>query len=191
MGSDVFEIEWGEYVPFDHGGPHRPFGEMTRAEARRCYEVFMEQRLDRVEQLRRLLALNGVELSDSVEGILALEEFWVRHVEPRPDDPSELRPLWHAVGWDVFTFLAEVMIERFDGVHWHFFTGGRKNASYQRPVLMGFGGKWERVDKDLNVIVIGYGYRLIRLDPPDRVPEWIFPRQIHVAELMWRGEDLG
>ena len=97
----------------------------------------MAEKPARIEMLRQLLKTNG-ELSNTDDGILRLNEWFLANVEPDPDQPGRVLPEWYSVVNDVALSLGEVIIERCPGLRWEFFTGGKKDASYQRHVIMGF-----------------------------------------------------
>jgi hypothetical protein len=80
-----------------------------------------------------------------------------------PQRPGSLLPDWYSVVNDVALFLGDVMIERHPNLHWEFFTWGKKNASYQRPVIMGFGTEDPKFRTNLDVHrgVATYGHRIV------------------------------
>lgn len=79
-----------------------------------------------------------------------------------------LRPRWYAVGLDIGLILGDAIIERAPNVEWRLFTHGRKDASYHRPVLMGFSSAPNpRYNVDPERLVGIHGHRLIaQLDEP-------------------------
>lgn len=136
-------MEWGDYEPYDPGS-WGPLQDLPQAEARRAFERLMATRLERIEQLRRLVALHGLELRGDEETIQRLNDWIVESVEPSPKKRTQPTNPWFSVVNDLALFLGEFLIERSGGrLRWEFFlgdksTGGKSNVSYQRHVLMGF-----------------------------------------------------
>jgi hypothetical protein len=139
----------------------------------------MSEKAQRITELRKLLHLNGIELSGTDEGIQVLNDWFREHVEPSEDQPNRLRNLWYAVVNDLSLFLGDVIIERAPGLRWEFFTGGKKDASYQRHVIMGF----SRVSDpkyyiDIDWALAVYGHRIVA---DQDVEEHVFRRWIENA----------
>jgi hypothetical protein len=150
-------VEWSGYAPYvpPHWGPVR---DMTRAQARECYEHLMAARAARRRQLEDLLSANDVHLSPSDEGLIALGGWYRAEVEPSPSAPRRLADLWYAVTNDVALFLGDVTIERAPMLHWAFFTWGKRDVAYQRHVVMGFPGDERlRLNWDFDRRVAAYG----------------------------------
>ena len=71
-------------------------------------------------------------------------------------------PELYSVVLDIALFLGEALIERCPGLHWEFFTCGKKNISYQKPVIMGFSQVPNpKYILDLDWVVSGYGHRIV------------------------------
>lgn len=150
MGS---EIEWGDYVPFDPGiEPSRPLHEVSRPEARQAFRKIMAEADDRVEQLRHLLALNGVEIGDDDESIQELDDWFRAHVERA--QRYRLEPWWYAVVNDIALFLGGVIIARNPERHWKMVERPTSDVSYQRHVIGGFPNGFT-LDVDLAVAGVG------------------------------------
>jgi hypothetical protein len=130
-------ISWDSYEIYDPGvfGPLRT---LPRREARFAYDHSMAEMSTRVEMLRELLRANGAELSDTDDGLRRLNAWFFANVEPDPEQPGRLLPEWYSVVHDVGVFLGEALIARCPGLRWEFYVWGKKNAAYQRPVIMGF-----------------------------------------------------
>lgn len=151
-------VKWKGYEPFDPGFAC-PLRELPRREARKAFKVLMAAKSERIEQLRQLLANNGVELRESDEGLVELEAWFRREVRADPDQPDRLHPCWYAVVNDIALFLGDVIIDRAPGVRWVFYEWGAKNVSYQRHVLMGFSTSSNpkfNLDIDREVAALGY-----------------------------------
>jgi hypothetical protein len=130
-------VEWDGYKTYDPGYSS-PLNTLPRTEARRAFARRMEQKSTRIELLRKLLEANGVKLSTTEPGLQDLNDWFVPSVEPDGDHPGHLTSDWSSVAHDVSLFLGDVMIERCPGLHWEFYTGGKKDVSFQRHVIMGF-----------------------------------------------------
>jgi hypothetical protein len=116
-----------------------PLAEVPRAVAKRFFDQFMAAREKRIAALTSLLSINGVALSDSEDGIEAANDWFRREVQKDVDRPR-LRDPWYAVALDIGIYLGEALIKRAPHLKWSLFIGGKQDASYQRPVIMGFRG---------------------------------------------------
>ena len=154
-------MDWDGYEIYDPG-VYGPPNTLPRAEARQAFRRLMEAKPARIGMLRQLLKANGVELSSTDEGIQDLNDWFWANVEADPKTPGRLLPDWYSVVNDIGLFLGDVMIERCPGLRWEFFTSGKKSASYQRHVIMGFSGvSHPKYNINVDTAVAGYGHRII------------------------------
>lgn len=154
--------DWTAYDPYHPGAAARMAG-LPRSEARRAFERLMTEKPGRIEMLQRLAQANGVDLRGD-EGIQALNDWFLANVEPDPASPGRLMLRWYSVATDVALFLGDVIMERCPGLHWEFFTWGKKNVSYQRPVIMGFSRvKEPRFNMDIGLRLAMYGHRIVSI----------------------------
>ena len=130
-------VDWGSYQLYRLGAVGS-FQDLPRVEARAEFARIMAAKGQRIEMLRGLLKSNGVELASSADGIQNLNDWFRHNVEHDPARADGLLPEWYSVSFDIGLFLGEVLIGRHPNLHWEFFTWGKKNVSYQRPVIMGF-----------------------------------------------------
>jgi hypothetical protein len=122
----------------------------------------MEVKSARIEMLRRLLEANGVELGIADPGIQDLNDWFRANVQADPDTPGRLLPEWYSVINDVALFLGDVIIGRCPGLRWEFYTGGKKDVSYQRHVIMGFSQVPNpKYNLDIDSAVAAYGHRIV------------------------------
>jgi len=163
MGTNM-SIEWGTWTPFE-GSPGRPLAEVDRATADRYFEQLMTAREARTSALKRLLAQNGVQIDIDDPGLQRLDDWYRSVVSPSRSEPGRLDDRWYAVGLDVGLYLGDVIIARAPRVEWRVFTKGRSDASYHRPVLMGFRGvKNSLYNVDPERLVGIHGHRLVAGD---------------------------
>ena len=154
-------IDWDEYVVYDPG-VSAPLTTVPRAEARAAFDRLMAARPARVEMLRRLLKVNGVDLGTSDSEIQDLENWFRNHVQQDPAQPGRLLPEWYSVVNDVALFLGELMIQRRPTLRWTLFTAGKKNMSYQRHVRTGFDEVPNpRYNIDIDRLVATYAHQII------------------------------
>lgn len=154
-------VDWDGYEVYDPG-VFGPLSTLPRAEARRAFNKVMEEKSARVEMLRRLLEANGVKLASTDPGIQDLNDWFVTSVEADSNNPGRLLPEWYSVVNDVALFLGDVIIERCPGLRWEFYTGGKKDVSFQRHVLMGFSEVPNpKYNLDLDRAVATYGHRIV------------------------------
>ncbi len=156
-------IDWGTYEPYDyyHAGVFGPWHELPRSEARAEFKRLMAAKPARIEQLRQLLKANGVELSDTDDGLLRLDEWFLANVRPDPDFPGVLLPEWYSVAIDLVLFLGEVMMSRRPDLYWEFYIWGKRNVSYQEPVIMGLSTSTPKLNMNLGGMVAAYGHRIV------------------------------
>ncbi|OHU47767.1 hypothetical protein BKG83_24435 [Mycobacteroides chelonae] len=158
-------INWGDYEIFKpavYGLPEQ----LSRADARKNYDQWIAQKSQRIEQLHRLLELNGFQLDTSDEKIQQLNDWFIDHVEPNPKPTPEmagaLDGLWYSVAFDIAAFLGDVMIERDPRLYWHLFVPRNpKYVGYQNHVIHGFTYGLGKIQPnacyDLDGIVTGVG----------------------------------
>ncbi len=127
-------VDWGDWRPFE-SAVGRPLAEVERSVAERYFQALMDARGQRRAQLTALLARNGVEVDIEDAGLQRLNDWYRANV--RGGD-GRLEDRWYAVGLDIGLFLGDAIIDRAPTVEWRLFTDGRRDVSYQRPVLMGF-----------------------------------------------------
>lgn len=157
-------VVWGTYVPFDPG-VDRPLHEVSRREARAAFDRLMDAKADRIEELRRLLDDNGVHLSADNAGLQSLNDWFRNEVEGHTES-GRLLPRWYSVVNDVALFIGDVIIDRCLGVSWVMFDHGKRDAAYQRHVLMGFGGVPNpKYNVDVDLLVATYAHRVIAGQP--------------------------
>lgn len=162
------KIGLNEYVCFDPG-VDRPLDQVTRGEAKAHFNLLMEQKDERINQINILVAKSGVTLTDSDESIQELNDWFVNNVEASPTDPDSLKPIWYSVVNDIALFLGEVFIKRSGGkLRWELFVYGKKDLSYQRPVVMGFTKvKNKKYNIDFDLAIGMYGHRVISHESDD------------------------
>lgn len=161
-------IDFSEYVCFDPG-VDRPLDQVTRAEAKAHFNLVMEQKEERITQLKALVAKSGITLTGTDKSIQQLNDWFFKHVEPSPTDTDSLKPIWYSVVNDISLFLGELVIRRSEGkLRWELFTYGKRDVSYQRPVLMGFTKvKDKKYNRDLDLAIGMYGHRVISHEADD------------------------
>ncbi|WP_155357963.1 hypothetical protein [Acrocarpospora macrocephala] len=153
-------MNWAEYEPYEplyEGTMH----DMPRRQAREEFNHLMSAKGERGEQLRLLLLANGIELDTTDEAVQVLHDWFRVNVESEPSNPERLRPIWYAVVNDISLFLGDVMISRCPNLEWVFWTGGKRDSSYQRHVITGFravANPKYYVDVDLNLATQGLWY---------------------------------
>ena len=154
-------VQWGEYQPYVPVVP-KPMHEATRKEARAEFDKLMAEKQQRTEALRSLLNHNGIELRSSNDGLQELNNWFAREVEPSPDQPTRLQPIWYAVVNDIGLFLGDTMIERGPNLQWVMFDKGQTDMSYQRHVIMGFAQiPNPKYNVDVDVVVASYAHRIV------------------------------
>jgi hypothetical protein len=159
-------MEWSGYEVFDPS-IDRPMAELPRKQARAAFDRLMAAREERIRQLHRLAAANGIDL-DAADGVQRLNDWFIASVEPDPEGRQRLANVWYSVVNDIALFLGERAIAASGGtLRWAFFTAGRKDIAYQRPVLMGFDVPNPRYNVDLDLVLGMYGHRVVRGDAVD------------------------
>ena len=162
-------VDWRDWEPFAHA-LGRQLHEVERATAQSYFDALMTVRRERCEQLEALLQRNGVTIAMHDDGLQALDDWYASGVEAAPDDRGCLTPRWYAVGLDIALYLGEAVISRAPNIEWRLFTGGRRDVSYQRPVLTGFKGVSNpNYNVDPERLVGSHGHRLVGglQEPPD------------------------
>lgn len=166
-------VDWDGFVPFDPG-VSRPLGEVSRREARAAFGHLIASKEDRLEQLRQLLAANGVALSASQTDLQLVNDWFRQEVEG--DESGRLVPRWYAVVNDLALFLGEVVIARCPNISWQMFEKGKRDVAYQRHVLMGFSQVPNpNYNVDIDRLLAAYGHRIVagQSVDPDQFRTWI------------------
>ena len=159
-------IDWDDWQPFD-GAPGRPLAEVDRATAQRYFDELMSARRERKAQLEALLERNSVQIGTDDVGLQALDDWYQANVS---GSLERLDDRWYAVGLDIALYLGDAIIDRAPGVEWRLFTQGRRDVSYQRPVLMGFSRvENSRYNIDPESLVGIHGHRIVagEVEPRD------------------------
>jgi hypothetical protein len=158
-------MDWDDYESFGPG-LGRPLHTVSRAEARAFFRAIMEEKEARKAELAKLCRSNGVPLDYSDESIEALEALFRDNVKADPENPSRPASRWFMVSRDVGLYLGDLLISRAPWLEWQMFTGGKRNISYQRPVIMGFRKVQDsRYNIDPERRVVGYAHRLVTTAP--------------------------
>ena len=162
MEFGAVTIEWDGYEPYEPGVAGPP-NTLPRAEARQAFKRCMETKPARLEMLSRLLKANSGELGNSDAAVQDLNDWFFAHVEADAEQPGQLLPDWYSVAHDVALFLGDVMIERHPNLRWEFFTWGKANVAFQRPVIMGFSTEDPKFHTNINIdrMVATYAHQII------------------------------
>lgn len=152
-------VDWGVYEVYVQASDRRvPYGELTRGEARANFDALMASKDERIEQLRRLVATDGVDLDGWPEGVQRLNDWYVANVQPHPTEVERLEHLWYSVATDIAVLLGESLVRRSGGrLRWELYVWGKRNVSYHRPVVMGFDAPNPRYNADYIGVVTQEG----------------------------------
>lgn len=172
-------VDWDGYEPFDPG-IWGPLHELSRKDARAAYDRLMSEKPQRIEALKAVLERNGVISGESLADVQALNDWFRVEVEPDEANPARLRPIWYSVVNDIALFLGDLMIQRSPNLKWTFFDKRKKDAAFQRHVIIGF----KEVANpdfyiDIDAAVASDAHRIIVGKP---VPEDSFCRILRYAE---------
>jgi hypothetical protein len=158
---------WDEYEIFDPQ-VDRPLAELTPAEARAHYALVMETKDQRVDELKNLARAARIELDDSEEALQRFNDWFVMDVKPDPDRPEQAGGRWLSVCHDLSLYLADLIMARHPHLHWKLQKTGKRDLSYQRPVLVGFRNAHPTYTVDLYFALTQYAGGLVRREQEDR-----------------------
>jgi hypothetical protein len=162
MTRNLPQVDWTGYDVFDPE-VDRPLQQVGRKEAKRHFDKLMAEKEERKALLAALMQRNeGPALGDDDASISALDHWFRENVEPDPTQPHRLLPEWYSVVTDMALHLGDVAIARSPRLRWELYVWGRKNANYQRPVLMGFDTSNSRYNVDLAAGLAGIGLRQVK-----------------------------
>jgi hypothetical protein len=130
-------FDWDGYQPYQPSVSGL-LNKLPRAAARQEFSHLMQAKPARLEMLGRLAEANGVRLGGDDPSVQELNDWFRHNVQPDPEQPGRLTPEWYSVVRDTALFLGDLLIERHPTLRWEFYTWGKTNVSYQRPVIMGF-----------------------------------------------------
>ena len=122
-----------------------------------------------MSQLEGLLTRNGITPGRDDTALDRMERWFRANVEadartrhdPDPEVRCRLQPEWYSVVSDVSLLLGEVMIDANPTLHREFFVRGKKNASYQQPVISGFDAPNPRFHVNIDMAVVGYAHCIV------------------------------
>ena len=154
-------IDWNDYEPYDPG-VSRPLHEVSKSDARAAFERLMRAKGGRIDALSELLRANGLELECNNAAIQALNTWLTAHVEGDPASPGRLKPMWYSVVNDIALFLGECIIARNRNLRWVLFESGRKDAAFQRHVIMGFAKVPNpKYNLDIDMVIASYAQAFV------------------------------
>jgi hypothetical protein len=159
-------IDWEQYILFDPE-VDRPLAELSAREARRHYDRLIEAKAERIAALKGLVARAGIELDGSDESIQRLNDWFRANVEPDPRFPDRPRGRWFSVTQDIALYFGELLIAQFPHLRWELGKGGKRDISFQRPVIVGFTKAHPSYDVDMDWALGQYAYEIVRGEPVD------------------------
>jgi hypothetical protein len=183
MVAGSVSFDWDDYQPYQPSVPGL-LNKLPRTAARQEFSHLMQAKPARHEMLGRLAEVNGLRLSGDDASIQELNDLFRGNVQPDPEQPGRLLPEWYSVVRDTALFLGDVLIERHPTLRWEFYTWGKTNVSYQRPVIMGFSQvPNEKYCIDIDRRVATYAHRVVaeRGSVPQYDRETVRGVQIDVA----------
>ena len=141
----------------------RPLHELPRPEARAAYDWFMKSIPVRVEELKSLVARDGVHLNGTPSCLIALDEWLFAQLqESYLQGMTEPSPFFYSLSNDIGMYLGESLIADSSNLRWEFYLKGKKALSYQRPVIMGFKVKNQNYNVDFDDAICRYLHRVLR-----------------------------
>jgi hypothetical protein len=156
-------MDWNSYEITSPGFVDGPLHEADRESARLHFLGLMELKEERKQELAKLVRHSGgFELDGTDESIRRLSRWFCEHVEPDPDDPDRLVADWYSVARDIGLWLGDLLIERHPQLEWRMFIWGKRDPSYQRPVIMGFEVPEPKHYEDLEAGVVVTGMRVVK-----------------------------
>ncbi len=158
---------WDDYEIFDPQ-VECPLAEVTPAEARAHFKLVMETKEHRVDELKKLARAAGIELDDTEEALQRFNDWFAMYVKPDPDRPEQARGRWLSVCHDLSLYLADLILARHPHLHWKLGAGGKRDLSYQRPVIVGFRNAHPTYNTDIDFALTQYAGGLVRREQEDR-----------------------
>ena len=142
--------------------PWWEFSSMPRSQARLEFNEVVAARHQRINELKRLLSHSGITLDDDPE-LQRIIDWFVEMMSPI-DHTNVLDETSLSVTQDIALLLGELAIDRHPGVCWDFFIWGKRNISYQSPVLMCFTGEEAKWHGNLDLFRVVHGYEVTVLE---------------------------
>ena len=179
-------FDWDSYQLY-HPSVTGPLNTVPRKQAQAEFAQLMQEKPARIAMLGRLTEANGVRLGTDDAAIQQLNDWFRDQVQPDPEQPGRLLPEWYSVVRDTALFLGDVMIERHPNLRWEFYTSGKSNVSYQRPVIMGFSQVANaKYCVDIDRRLATYAHRIVaeRGSVPDYGRETVRGVEIDVAAVV-------
>lgn len=176
----VVGVDWNGYAPYDPG-VRGPLHELSRGDAKAAFERLMDAKDERVEALRKLAAANGVDLDGSDSSVQDLNDWFRTNMEADLEAPDRLASLWYSVVNDIALYLGDLVIGAAPHLHWTMFDAGKRDAAFQRHVIMGFTQVPNaKYNLDIDMAVATYAHRVIA---GQEVDEQFFYRVLQSARV--------
>lgn len=160
-------VDWEDYRP-DWPPFEGSLRLLARREARISYEHFLGERSNRIDQLKGLLTRNGLYLPTDEASLQVANEWFDANVERSEKNPEQLENLWYSLVHDFSVLIGEIIITRHPGLHWELFLWGKRDLSFQSPVIMGFKNLANpRVNVNLTAALVTHAHRVAHGLPED------------------------
>lgn len=120
-------------------GVTKPLYAVERQEAERVFDLRMRKVRERIEQLSLAMEADGVKLTRDDKGLDALDG-WFRSLlrSAREQSPGEMPIVIFSLINDIGLFLGDVIVERCPTLRWALCKGDKREAAYQKHVIIGF-----------------------------------------------------
>ena len=139
----------------------------ARKEARAAYNWFIESIPERIKGLKDFVKECGYPVLEGRDFLPVLNDFYFG-VCSEIAGHEKLGPMELSLAMDINMYIGDLLVQKFDNLHWAFHTFGKSNIDYQSPVIMGFSKvKYKKYSREFFGVIAGYGIRILEGRPKE------------------------
>ncbi|WP_428540168.1 hypothetical protein [Profundibacter sp.] len=144
---------------------NKPCHLAERKEARAAYNWFIESIPERIKGLKDFVNECGYPVLEGRDFLPVLNDFGVCS---EIVGHEKLGPLELSLAIDINMYIGDLLVQKFDNLHWVFHTFGKSDVNYQCPVIMGFSKiRNKKYSIEFFRIIAGYGIRILEGEPKE------------------------
>jgi hypothetical protein len=138
----------------------RPLHEVPRKVAQQAFDWFLQQREERIKQLVQFAREDGWKIKFDRSSLEDLHAWFYKQVADTRGTGDRPPGFVYSLCKDIGIFLGELIIANTSCLDWKLFVWGKKEMSYQRPVLMGFNVPNPKYYIDPDYVLSQYAHRI-------------------------------
>ncbi|MEP4197001.1 MAG: hypothetical protein ABJL99_15355 [Aliishimia sp.] len=138
-----------------------------RKEAKVAYEWYVDSVSERIEILKDFVAKCDYPILEGRDLLPVLNDFFFG-VCAEIKGQEKPGPLEFSLASDINMYIGNLLMQKFDNLHWAFHTFGKSDINYQSPVIMGFSKvKNKKYSREFFGPIGGYAIRIVQGKPKE------------------------